>query len=292
MKRRLSAPMLSRRTGQPCLLVSCLTLFCLVGSGSIAAQEPNVKLWEWEKGFAVESLTQPNMTVYLWFYEWNMFEARQKGEHTSGTYKLKRTISDDRKTASVEAPDMTLSIRAVTDGAALSFKITNKTDYDWPDIAGIIPCFSPGAPEEQQKRFPLAKLNSQFDNQNTWYIGRNGLLKLERRAIHFNTRLRKQVDRASADGKLKFSHKWPTAKDDAHAGALIRESTDGRWVTGIMWEEFLSAQGHNPWQCMHLCVSVGPLTPGESKTIRGKIYLFKGTKENCFKRIQEDFALE
>ena len=38
--------------------------------------DANVKLWEWRKGVAVESLGKERMTVYLWFYEWNMFEAR------------------------------------------------------------------------------------------------------------------------------------------------------------------------------------------------------------------------
>jgi len=69
-------------------------------------------------------------------------------------------------------------------------------------------------------------------------------------------------------------------------GLIIRESTDGQWVAGIEWDDFLSCQGHNPWQCMHLCVKVGPLKKGETKTIHGKIHLFKGTKEDCYRRAE------
>ena len=98
------------------------------------------------------------------------------------------------------------------------------------------------------------------------------------------------MDAEAIDGLFVFSNKWPTSPDNAHAGLIVRESTNGRWVTGIAWEHFLSSQGHNPWSCMHLSVNVGPLEPGESKTIRGRIYLFHGTREDCLERFRHDFA--
>jgi hypothetical protein len=70
---------------------------------------------------------------------------------------------------------------------------------------------------------------------------------------------------------------------------VLRESIDGNWVTGIAWENYLSAQGHNPRKCMHLSLRVGPLKVGESKTLRGKIYLFKGSKEDCVGHYKKDF---
>ena len=41
---------------------------------------------------------------------------------------------------------------------------------------------------------------------------------------------------------------------------------------------------------MHLSVNVGPLHQGESREIRGKIYLFKGTKEKLLVRYWQDFG--
>ena len=73
-------------------------------------------------------------------------------------------------------------------------------------------------------------------------------------------------------------------------GIIARESTDGKWACGIAWEDFLSAQGHNPWQCMHLSVCVGPLKRGQSKSIRGKIYLLRGSKDEVLRRYREDFG--
>ena len=251
---------------------------------------PNITLREWEKGIAVESLEQSGMTVYLWFYEWNMFEARARGQHTGGSYEWKRTVSEDGRSAVIDAGDMRLDVQAARDGAKLTLQITNHTDHAWPDIAGIIPCFNPGAPRGREDRYPLAVRNAEFDNTNTWYVGPDGLKKLIGRAIHFNHRLRPLVDKQADDGRFVFSHKWPTSPDNAHAGLIVRESTNNQWVTGIAWEEFLSAQGHNPWSCMHLCISVGPLQPGESTTINGRIYLFKGNREDCLDRFQDDFG--
>ena len=83
--------------------------------------------------------------------------------------------------------------------------------------------------------------------------------------------------------------KWPMSAENAAAGIIIRESEDNQWVSAIAWEDFLSAQGHNPWSCMHLCVRVGPLAIGESKTIRGRMHLFPGNKEDCLARFRKEF---
>jgi hypothetical protein len=41
---------------------------------------------------------------------------------------------------------------------------------------------------------------------------------------------------------------------------------------------------------MHLSIRIGPLRPGESKTIRGKIYLFEGDKDKLLQRYRGDFG--
>ena len=147
------------------------------------------------------------------------------------------------------------------DGAELTLKITNNGRIRLVGDCGIIPCFNPGAPADNAKKYPKAIVNPEFKNTNTWYAGQNGLAKLMRREIHFNHTLRGLVDEQAVDGEYPFTYKWPTSSDDAREGLLIRESTSGDWVTGIAWERFLSAQGHNPWSCMHLCINVGPLCP-------------------------------
>jgi hypothetical protein len=164
-------------------------LLFMAGSAAAAADEADVRLFEWEKGIAVESRRQPDMTVFLWFYEWNMFHARQPGIHTSGSYSWKREVTADGNRAVILAPDMTLTMTAVKHGAELSLEIKNRTEHQWPAIAGIIPCFIPGAPKDQASLFPIAKLNPQFDNRNTWYVGRDGLAKLDQSNVRMGNKI-------------------------------------------------------------------------------------------------------
>lgn len=113
------------------------------------------------------------------------------------------------------------------------------------------------------------------------------------REIHFNHECRSSVmswEKENEDGSFVFDHKWPTSERDSYAGIMIRESTDGRYVMGIGWASYLSAQGHNPWNCMHLSIKVGPLAKGKTRTIPGKMYLFEGTKEDCLQAFERDFS--
>ena len=40
---------------------------------------------------------------------------------------------------------------------------------------------------------------------------------------------------------------------------------------------------------VHLSIHVGPLAQNEARVVRGKIYLFKGSKEDALTRYQADF---
>ena len=217
------------------------------------------------------------MRVYLWLYEWNMFEARREGQHTGGSYDSPKQLSDDGSRATIGPDDLRLTVDRSGD---LRLKVANQSGHDWPELAGVIPCFNPG---------PEAERNQQFANTKTYFYGADGLGRMIQREIHFNETLRPLLDRVSPRGEFVFSHKWPTSKRNARGGVIIRESSDGKWVTAIAWDDFLSAQGHNPWECMHLCVRVGPLRQGEERTIRGKVYLFQGTKEDALRRYLADF---
>ena len=134
------------------------------------------------------------------------------------------------------------------------------------------------------------------DHEHTYFLGADGLDLIKGqypREIHFNHKYRPAImawTKERKDGKFVFSEKWPTSDRDAYAGLLVRESEDKKWTMGIAWESFTSAQGHNPWRCMHLSIRVGPLKKGRSRTILGRIYLLKGSKADCLKRYRKDFS--
>lgn len=250
--------------------------------------EGSTRLVEWQRGFAVKSTERPEIAMYLWFYEWHMFDAIRKGQHTNGTFRgWDRSINAEGTRARIDAAavGLDLSMEAVPDGAKLSLKVTNKSGHDWPELAAVIPCFSPGKDADTGNAFtPL------FANEETYFLAAEGLVKLKKREIHYNAKLRAKVDAEAKEGRYVWSGKWPKAEPDAVRGILIRDSNDRKWVAAVAWEDSLSSQGHNPWRCMHLSVRVGPLKRGESRTLRGRIFLFPGTKEECLERFRKEFG--
>jgi len=251
-----------------------------------------LKLTEWERGIRLESRIVPDLFAFFWFYEWHLFDAVEKGEHTGGSWERSWQVDESAAVALMDDDWLKLNMQAVENGAELQLEITNKSGHDWPDIAAIIPCFNPGSPWKPPER------NAGFldeEHVHTYFLGSDGLDLIKGafpREIHFNHECRSNVmawDKEQEDGKFIFDEKWPTSERDAHAGLMVRESEDGRYVMGIAWESFLSAQGHNPWNCMHLSIKAGPLAVGETRSIRGRIYLFEGSKEDCQQQFEEDF---
>lgn len=255
------------------------------------AAVPTPVLFEWERGFGLRIPGEPEADMFFWIYEWNMFDAMQPGQNTHGTYKLERRINPAASESEVTSASLQLKMRAVADGAELELRVTNRTDATWPEVAGILPCWNPGQQTGSHPSVPLP-LNRNFSDpwrSRTFFVSSGGLTPLTSRALHFNVAYRAAAERRSDGGRFAFSQKWPTSGDDAVAGLLVRESEDGRWVTGVAWADFLSVQGHNPWSCLHACARIGALKPDESRTVRGRLYLFRGTKEDCLARFEKDF---
>ena len=228
-------------------------------------------------------LRETQLGMYLWLYEWNMFDAVLPGQHTHGTLMPRRQVGRDGRSAVVESGDMNVRLRVTADGADLILRVVNNSDHDWGEIAGVIPCFNPGPAASRTERF------KDEERVRTWFLTHSGLALLADRSIHFNAKLRRTIEKEAKNGAFAFSSKWPTSKIDAAGGILVRESSDGGWVTGIAWDEFVSVQGHNPWRCMHACVRVGPLKRGAMKSVHGKVYLMRGTREDCLQRYRGDF---
>ncbi len=255
-----------------------------------------MKMSSWERGISIHSPSDEDRFAYLWFYEWHLFDAVLAGEHTHGSHDWDWTVSPDGMKAEMKSEWLSMTMNATADGADLILNITNNSEHDWPEIAAIIPCFNPG----HEGTVEVNPLFLDEEHDDTYFLGKNGLdlIKGEApREIHFNQNMLPAImdwDKENEDGNFVFAsaehnYKWPTSERNAHAGLMIRESEDNDMVMGIAWDAYISAQGHNPWHCMHLSVRVGPLKQGETKTIRGKIYLFKGTKEDCLTKYRRDF---
>jgi hypothetical protein len=254
-------------------------VLALALGGCSAAPAPGpaaLRLEDWERGIAVRSLERPGMDMYLWFYEWNLFDAFEPGESSPGSYELERWVSADGLRASVRSDVLSLKMRVDGDGVALELTAVNASGHDWPEIAAIIPCFNPGPSEVRNQELA--------HHRATWYLGVEGPERVLAHEIHFDRALRERVMQRAVDGEFGFSKKWPTSERDAVGGLVLRESRDGTWVTGIAWEQFLSVQAHNPWQCMHLAARVGPLAVGEVRTVAGRIWHLAGARDDLVER--------
>lgn len=274
-----------KRAACPALPAALLFL-----AATAAAAEPP-RLFEWERGIALQQQGRDDLTMYLWFYEWNIFDAMSAGQHTKGSYQTTRTVAPDGRSAAVSAPGLHLTVETTPDGARLTLRVTNLSGRDWPETAAIIPCWNPGQVPGTNPSSPLP-LNVNFadrDRDRSYFQSEKGLTLLDSRAIHFHNSWRPALDRIAPDGTFAFSYKWPTSEVNATSGVLLRESADRTWVTGIGWEDSLSVQGHNPWSCLHASIRVGGLKAGESKTVRGRLFLFPGSRRDGLERFRKEF---
>lgn len=248
-----------------------------------------IEVGEWERGFKFSPVQSRSLRMYLWFYEWNLFDAVYEGQHTPGDQTPSKMLDSEHHQGKLSHPNMSLFADSTKNGVDLLLTITNETNYDWPLISGIIPCFNPGGLDSCTLVGPTPQF---FDDsqERTWFLGQDGLERLENRAIHFNEKLRKEINQQASEGQFVFSEKWPTSKQNASIGLIVRESSDKGWVSGIGWEQFIAVQAHNPWRCMHVSICVGPLKQGQTKEIKGKVYIFPGSKETCFEKFLGEFG--
>ncbi len=112
------------------------------------------RLKRWERGLRLESRSDPDLFAFFWFYEWYLFDAVQKGEHTAGKYDWQWRVDDSWATAQMTADWLKLVAHATANGARLSLTIANRTDHDWPPIAALIPCVNQGDPRKPKERNP------------------------------------------------------------------------------------------------------------------------------------------
>jgi hypothetical protein len=77
----------------------------------------------------------------------------------------------------------------------------------------------------------------------------------------------------------------PVVPDDGLIGAF---SGDGQWIFATAWEPYQELfQG--VIRCLHSDLRLGGLQPGETKQIRGRIYLMKSDPEALRDRYARDF---
>jgi hypothetical protein len=107
------------------------------------------------------------------------------------------------------------------------------------------------------------------------------------------------VDIDAIQGGVWAEHRMWGGKVPALAGDrpaverfMVKVSRDGEFVLGIATDDAtgVSCNHQLRMSCIHSNPLWGPLSPGESKNVRGKIYLFRGTREDVLDRYDQDFG--
>ncbi|MFB6218198.1 MAG: hypothetical protein ABEH77_03300 [Halobacteriaceae archaeon] len=248
---------------------------------------PQLELSTWEPPSAGGIRVAPasgGPAVFLWAYEWNMFGAFQPGLHTHTGDQQFRAATDGER-AAVGTVGATLAATAAEGGVDLSLSVANLTGRDWPPLAAVVPCLSPGKEDDE----PVTGCFVDEGHAHTYYYGESGLERLDEREIHYQRSVRERIRERRPDGGYPWDDKWPEADRPATEPLLVRGAEGEDWSVGIAWEDSISAQGHNPWNCMHLSVRVGPLPAGHTTSVGGRLYLLPGGPERILERYEAEF---
>lgn len=240
------------------------------------------RLGVWPRGLILVPRADPSRALHLWFHEWNLFGAFEPGVRTQGRWDYRARVHDGGRRMTLSGEGIRLEAETDSNGARLTLHVANHTDHDWDTWAAIIPCLHPGSPQAPGKIFRRPRSLS-FVNERTVRAAADGtLVPLTGRVLAVDERFHEDVRSAARSAAARgetwaWTTEWPIADTPSSEGFMARPSNDDAWVAGIAWEDVFGAQAHNPWQCLHLAVRVGPLPRGAARVVHGRIYLFAGT---------------
>jgi len=208
------------------------------------------------------------------------------------------STGEDALKLSAESPvarwDMVM--RAVDDGVELTLTVRNVSDRAWPAIAAVEACVSPRWPNKdgQPVRFVRREGDtsqtvqplSDRDSRTRTHILVDGRLELlKEMGICFRD---DETYRAVSADENWMSTWWNKTypPDPRHPGkgVLIRRDEATGWVMSFAWSEWTQLKTHDLYDCLHVAPRLGPLAPGESKTIHGKIGLFHGSMDESLRK--------
>ena len=62
--------------------ICCLLVFFILPN--VYSAPSRYELFSWERGIGLQAKEHPELKVYLWFYDWNMFGAVSPEQHSRG----------------------------------------------------------------------------------------------------------------------------------------------------------------------------------------------------------------
>ena len=200
--------------------------------------------------------------------------------------------------------DWTYYLRPVEDGIEI-IMVVQTYEEGLPEYYGIQQCFrmSGNTNEEWRKKIANTPAFSEYDlwekdslkKRSLTYILRDNkweVLPASNETVGARTPLGLAIDNLRTDGNLMSEVGPYKAKmqNPVDIGLITRTDKAGKWICGIYWEGTSHVTNHHPADCLHSIVNIGNIPPFSKKAIRGKIYWFKGTKNNLSNQFYRDFV--
>jgi len=170
-------------------------------------------------------------------------------------------------------------------GAQQCFRMSGKTNKEWRKEIAETPAFSEYDHWASQKENEKTSL--------TW-VRKNSKWKelpAMNECVGARTPSGVSIDGARFLGDLSqpIGPYEGIVQESIDEGLATRVNNEGTWISGIFWEKTSHITDHHPADCLHSIVNIGNIPPHSKRVIRGKIYWFEGTKDDLFRKWQNDF---
>lgn len=172
-------------------------------------------------------------------------------------------------------------------GVQQCFRMSGRTNIEWRQKIARTPAFSEYDLWAGEKEPPVEASLTWVRRKGQWQK-----LPATRETVGARTPLGVRIDDQRTQGKPMdkvgpYEAKMLKPIDD---GLMTRSNVEGTWVSGIFWERTSHVTNHHPADCLHCIVNIGGIPPHTKRAIRGKIYWFRGTKNDLVKHYERDFA--
>ena len=201
--------------------------------------------------------------------------------------------------------DWTFYLAPAADGIDLLFVIKTY-DHGLSEYYGVQQCFRMSGATNEAWRGQIAN-TPDFSEYDLWhqekdlvnktsltFVLRNGEwepLPAIPECVGSRTGLGVAIDKKRTGGSLPEEVGPYKAKmfEPIDNGLITRTNKEGTWLSGIYWENTSHVTNHHPADCLHAIVNIGNIPANSKRAVRGKIYWFKGSKEDLTRKFQEDF---
>jgi hypothetical protein len=234
--------------------------------------------WPWETGNADQESAPPSV------YRRDIAEDEDGWTEQSWTYLMQPVDDGIEMVWAVETTALGLPAYY---GVQQCFRMTGRTNEAWKRKLALTPAFSEFDLWHDEGREPPVSTLSHVVRGACWQP-----LPATRESVGAATACGCRIDRERFTGKSPDTIGTYRARslDPVDCGLITRTDLAGEWVSAIYWEGTSHVTVHHPADCLHAIVNIGGVPPRSRREIRGKIYWFKGSKDDLLERWRRDFG--